>query len=182
MAKQFNFKPSKNPVLPPDVPTVSPSEDRENTGGPIAAPSAVSFAHLLCLTVAALVFSFSLLQNTIRGWVGLERMHQPGVSESAKDDVKGRIHEAVTGKKSVPPPVFQMPTDWVGKVCFYGGLLVILWSALQWFGGTNFWFPLIAASLGAGAIALQIAWVPLLLALAKNGYQKRSYLRRTRRN
>jgi hypothetical protein len=180
MAKQFNFKPSKNPVLPANL-KVPREETAAFDPSRMANRSSVSFGHLLCLGFAVLVFGFSLVQDRVRVWRGLPVPgEQATLAGEVKEDVKGRIKEAITGKATASRPVFQKPTDWVGKVCVYGGILAVAWAAMQWLGGTNAWFPLASAVCGFGAIAWQIAWAPLLMAMAKSGYQRRTR-RRTRR-
>lgn len=57
---------------------------------------------------------------------------------------------------------------WGGiSICQAGGGLVMVWAVAQWFMSSKFLMPLISACLGAGAIALHLAWAPLLAGLMK---------------
>lgn len=112
------------------------------------------------LMLGVLVFAFSLFQNPVRVQAGLPVQEEASVSSQLTKD-------ALLRALSPESPAFSPAKDWVGRVCFWGGLAIAALSLVVWMAGDVFWLPAITFLLGLGAVALAYPLIPLLIGLIR---------------
>lgn len=112
------------------------------------------------LILGIVVFGFALLQNPIRTQSGLPVQEDAGISSQLTKD-------ALLRALSPESPAFAPEKDWVGRVCFWGGLAVAALSLIVWMMGDNFWLPALTFLLGLASLALAYALIPLIIGLMR---------------